>query len=314
MSKLYEPISEESIINEVDSLCNTTKNSYKLKKKIARINEALDQYWFMAAESAPQGTLDDTGNAAAPVETQDFADGTNAYKISDFTNKVLQILRVSALDSDANEYDLIYEDFEDIPDFSETYSTDSENRGSPQYWTKRGDFIYVSPCPDYAETGGLRCYPNKELSKFLFVSFTTTNATNKIDAVAHGLSNGDAVILVTETTLPAGYSENTVYYVVNKGTDDFEVSLTIGGSAVTISDDGSGNHKFVKVSGEPGIPGIHHNFLARYASYKYMKSDHPNFAKTREDLANDKRDIQDYWQSVIREGKTILETNKRATK
>ena len=68
--KLYEPISEESIINEVDSLCNTTKNSYTLKKKIARANEALDQYWFMAAKAAPQGTLDDTSNTSAPIEKQ----------------------------------------------------------------------------------------------------------------------------------------------------------------------------------------------------------------------------------------------------
>jgi hypothetical protein len=308
--KLYEPITKESIIDEVDRICNTTANSYKTKDKIARVNEGLDQYWFLAAESAPQGTLDDTSKTSAPIETQNLVSGTNAYKISSFTNKVLQILKVSVLDADAYEHDLIYIDFDDIEDFDEFF--DTAVTGIPEYWTKLGDYIYIANTPDYSETNGLKCYVNRELSKFSYVTFTTTHATETINATAHGLSNGDVVLLVSEGTLPAGYSEDTAYYVVAKADNTFQVSLTIGGSAVAITTDGTGNHKFIKVSGEPGIPVIHHPYLSRYAAYKYMKSDHPNFSKTREDLAMDKRDIQDYWQSVVRPGKTIIETNRRA--
>lgn len=312
--KLYEPITKESIIDEVDRICSTTANSYKIKDKIARVNESLDQYWFLAAEAAPQGTLDDTSKTSAPIETQNLVSGTNAYKISSFTNKVLQILRVSVLNDAGDEEDLIYQDFEDVNEFLEEYSTDADDQGQPEYWTKIGDYIYIAPTPNYSETSGLRCYVNRELSKFTYTSFTTTHATETINATAHGLSNGDAVLLVSEGTLPAGYSEDTVYYVVGKTDDTFQVSTTIGGSAVAITGDGTGNHKFIKVSGEPGIHAIHHPYLSRYAAYKYMKDDHPNFAKTREDLAMDKRDIQDYWQSVVRPGKTIIETNRRAFK
>jgi len=310
--KWYEPITQGGIIDEVDNLCNSTKNSYKLKKKIARGNEALDQYWFMAAEAAPQGTLDDTSNTSAPIETQNLVSGTNSYKISSFTNKVLQILKISVLDSNGFENDLRYIDFEDIEDFDEFF--DTAVTGTPEYWTKLGDYIYIANTPDYNSTNGLKCYVNRELSKLSYVSFTTTHATETINSTAHGLSNGDAVILVSETTLPTGYSEDTLYYVVGKTDDTFQVSLTIGGSAVAITSDGTGNHKFIKISVEPGIPVIHHPFIARYIAYKYMQSDHPNFAKTREDLAKDKRDIQDYWQSVVRPGKTIIETNRRVFK
>jgi len=73
-------------------------------------------------------------------------------------------------------------------------------------------------------------------------AFTTTNATNTINDVAHGLSNGDTVSLVSDDTLPDGYTEGVVYYVVSKADNTFQVALTLGGAAVTISDDGTGNH------------------------------------------------------------------------
>ena len=316
--KLYEPISQESIFDEINEICNTTAQTYTNKKKVARVNEALDKYWFIASESAPQGTFDDTGNSAGPVETPDLVAGTNAYKLGSLTNNVLQITKVSVLDADGEEQDLVYEDFDDIRDFKETYSTDSEDRGDPVRWTKFGDFIYLSPCPNYAETDGLRLYVSRELVKFDYTSFTTTFATDLFTTTAvHGLSADDGLVFVTDTTIPGGLTADTVvYYVIASGltTDDFKVSTVIGGSTITLSSDGTGNHKFVKVTGEPGIPVIHHDYLAQYASYKYMDAKHPKFAKTRELIAIYEREIQDYWQSAVRVGKTIIETSSRIYK
>lgn len=72
--------------------------------------------------------------------------------------------------------------------------------------------------------------------------FTATNASNLINATAHGLLNGERVQMTTATTLPAGFSAGTEYFVINKNDDDFQVALTLGGAAVTISDDGTGTH------------------------------------------------------------------------
>jgi len=72
---------------------------------------------------------------------------------------------------------------------------------------------------------------------------TATNATNVLNATAHGLSNGDRVMLTTTATdLPAGLTSEPVYYVVNKTTNTFQVSATSGGSAVAFTDDGTGTH------------------------------------------------------------------------
>ena len=74
-------------------------------------------------------------------------------------------------------------------------------------------------------------------------TFTTDFGTDeKLDITAHGFMNGDRVQLTTTTTLPAGLSLNTLYFVINKTANDFELSLTEGGAAVNITDDGTGTH------------------------------------------------------------------------
>ncbi len=316
---LYEPLGKTGIIDEVNRLCNTTNDVYKNRDKIARINEGLDQYWFLAAEAAPQGTFDDTGNTSAPIETQNITAGTNAYKVTDFTNKVLQVLRVTVLNDDAEEEDLIYQDFEDIDEFLEEYSTDADDRGQPQYWTKIGDYIYIAPAPDYTETNGLRCYVNRELSKFSYNTFTVTIATPGVATdTSHGLVDNDSILAITDGALPTGLTaESTIYYIDQQTANTWQFCTTlsdVGSTYVNTTGSQSGTHQWVKANAEPGIPLIHHDYLARYAAYKFMKPDHPNFAKTREDLAIDTRDIQDYWQSTIRPGKTIIETKKRPFK
>ncbi len=72
------------------------------------------------------------------------------------------------------------------------------------------------------------------------VTFPNTNAVVTITEAspgvvtwtAHGLSNGDRVYLTTAGTLPTNLAASTVYYVVNKATDTFQLALTSGGAAI----------------------------------------------------------------------------------
>lgn len=72
---------------------------------------------------------------------------------------------------------------------------------------------------------------------------TTDFPTDKILWTAHTLSNGDAVILTNSGgALPAPLAANTKYYVVNAATNDFQLSLTVGGTAIDLTDNGTGTH------------------------------------------------------------------------
>ena len=70
----------------------------------------------------------------------------------------------------------------------------------------------------------------------------TAATTDIITDVAHGLLDGDIVVLTTTDTLPAGLSLETNYYVRDKADDTFKVALTSGGTAVDITDTGAGTH------------------------------------------------------------------------
>lgn len=77
-----------------------------------------------------------------------------------------------------------------------------------------------------------------------------TDPTNTIEETAHGMANGDPVRFSNSGgALPGGLVDNRVYYVVNKNDDDFQVSLTSGGAAVSItSAAGGGTHTCYKLS------------------------------------------------------------------
>jgi surface protein len=75
------------------------------------------------------------------------------------------------------------------------------------------------------------------LSSPVAVTFQDTGDT--VTLVAHGLENDDEVSFaaITSTT---GLALNTIYYIVNKTTDTFQVASTIGGSPLPLTTNGSG--------------------------------------------------------------------------
>ena len=75
---------------------------------------------------------------------------------------------------------------------------------------------------------------------------TATASTDKVNSTAHGLANGDVVIFSTLTG-GAGLVVDTPYYVVNKATNDFEVSATRGGTKIDITTDASAATAYKRV-------------------------------------------------------------------
>lgn len=86
-------------------------------------------------------------------------------------------------------------------------------------------------------------------------NFTAVAATDVITATSHGLYNGDKVALTTSGTLPAGLSTGTDYWVISRTDDTLKLSATAGGSAVDITDTGSGTHTITRNDG--AASGVH---------------------------------------------------------
>jgi len=91
-------------------------------------------------------------------------------------------------------------------------------------------------------------------NKYLFTAATSDVCTS----AGHGLVDTDQVNVFTNDTLPAGLAVDTIYFVRDVTTDTFKLSLTEGGTAVNITNTGSGEQRIQKIVAEwDNLPGTY---------------------------------------------------------
>ena len=310
--KQYDSISTDGICQEIDRKCGSSANTYPVKDKIARINAALDRYLTLAFQADGRWNFDDINETSPPIDTQSIVSGTNRYKLSAFSETLLSLIRLEILNSAGTGLPLIPETMDDLTGaiynqtgrisgsvsdtFQERYVNASS--GTPTHYIKYGDFIYLRPNPDYSETDGLLAYFNRPAVKSSPVAVTIANGADAdFTATAHGLVADDTFLLLSDGTLPTGTTADTVYYVIATVTaDTFNASANKGGTTLTTSSAGSGVHSFIKLSSTPGIPVIHHPYLAKHASAPYLsEKTKPQLNSVLAEIQTDERAIQEYF-------------------
>ena len=123
---------------------------------------------------------------------------------------------------------------------------------NPQDVVDKGyvDSISVAGAPDASTTAKglsrLTASPNVTLG-----NPTITIASPAVVTLAsHGLTVNDTVQFTTSGSLPTGLSPSTNYFVISTGltANTFEISATIGGSAINTSGSQSGTHTLIKTT------------------------------------------------------------------
>lgn len=71
---------------------------------------------------------------------------------------------------------------------------------------------------------------------------TFQDTGDTVTAAGHGLNNGDKVVFDSIVTT-TGINIYTVYYVISSAPTTFQLSLTLGGSAVALTTNGSGTYQ-----------------------------------------------------------------------
>jgi hypothetical protein len=112
-----------------------------------------------------------------------------------------------------------------------------------------GNTIELYPVP---ASGTYRHHYVRGASRFLVAdtAFTSTHASELVNSTGHGLITGDGPIRLRTTAndLPLGYSIDTDYWVIYASSSTFKLATSydnaIAGTAVSISDDGSGTHTY----------------------------------------------------------------------
>ena len=308
----------DGIIQTLDRLCGSSVVTYPFKNKITDLNDSLDSYFKIAFQADGQWAFDDINNSSPAIDTQTITSGTNRYKIGTFTEKIINLIKLEVLDSTGLGHELIAEDFSNLSDTFQKLYLDTTVTGIPQWYCKYGDFIYLRPFPNYTLALALKAYFNRPASKFEFVSCQPEADDDLITAAGHGLVAGDTVIFEADTggALPAILTADTQFYVIASGltTSVFRVATTLGGSTVNIATDGTGV-TFLKTSKEPGIPSIHHLYLARKAALAYMNyTGSQKLGFLPQQVLLDEKEITTYFGNRNKDEHKIITFKQRAYK
>lgn len=151
-------------------------NTERLKKFVAGVNMAWDDYVGVAIKSSGKFQFDDSNHTDYPIIKTNIVQGQRDYTftIDETGNLVLDVYRVSILTSATATK---YQDIEPIDEQSgrETnLNTEDTTQGVPSAYDKTGNAIRFDFLPSYSSTNGLKVYINREASYF-----TTTDTTKK---------------------------------------------------------------------------------------------------------------------------------------
>lgn len=80
-----------------------------------------------------------------------------------------------------------------------------------------------------------------EVSPKTLFRYTVNVTSNEFTVEGSNFVDDEAVLFTTSDTLPNPLDGSTTYYVINSSGGTFEVSLTVGGAAVNITDLGVGS-------------------------------------------------------------------------
>lgn len=119
-----------------------------------------------------------------------------------------------------------------------TWSSGPLHYNDPLNWSPAG--VPNSGDQVAFEQGGTSClYGLNQISTFTWATGPNLGTWAAADLIA-----GQSVYLTTTNALPAGLAVNTLYYLVNVNRDagTFQLSLTLGGAAVTVTTTGTGVH------------------------------------------------------------------------
>lgn len=129
-------------------------------------NRALDSVVTTIFESDDRWNFDDTTYTDYPIATTNLVTSQRDYVLS---VSHLKVTRVEIKDNDGNWYKLNPIDLVDIGQARDEFM---EQDGTPRYYDKTANSVFLYPASDYDSEGGLRVYYQREPNYFLSTDTT----------------------------------------------------------------------------------------------------------------------------------------------
>lgn len=207
----------------------------------------------LAAGVGSIGTSDaPAGTTVMEMTLPTFVEAYPARKAIETQAADIASIAASDLPSDADLLGAVHDAV--LTSLPGTFPTaDTSNKGS--VWQNRSAADVIVPAGggrrsntlhpgDCVASDGRRMFKVTNPSVDLARVFTVDATANTILLPLHGYENGQKFRVFSTTTLPAGtgFTADTDLFIVNKTANDFQVSATLGGSAIDLTTTGTGTH------------------------------------------------------------------------
>lgn len=204
------------IKNDIYFLTGANTGSYPIADLTANVNRAYDKVASLIMRSDGRWQWSDTNNTEYDIGSTDLNDGQQDYPLDvDY----LKIHRVEILTPDGSKVKLIPFDQRDLQD--ESLGGFLDGGGTPKYYDKQADALFLYPEPNYDSTGGLTVWTQRGPSYFITTDTSKSPGFNSLYhrylslaasydyAMKNGLKNRDIIrgeMAVIEEDLKEDYS------------------------------------------------------------------------------------------------------------
>ena len=161
------PTSGVSIIGDITFWTGASITDYSLADRTGNSNLALDTILGLILEADQKWEWDDSNNTDLPIGTTSLVANQKDYGISGAT--YLKITKVLCKDANGTWRTLKPMD-KNSPEAKNL--NEQTNPGTPTHYDLIGNSIFLGPYPNYASTGGLRIFFQRNVSYFITTDTT----------------------------------------------------------------------------------------------------------------------------------------------
>jgi len=177
MSIVFSNVTTKSgIIQKIERHCgfndgDISGNATRLAQFTGEVNSTHDYILAMIFEVGGEWQFDDTNHTDYPIITTNLVAGQRDYSFTTdgSGNLVLDIYKVMVADSNGLFREMLPVNQQNnslTGSAPANYSDGLNTQGIPNSYDKTGNGIFLDPIPNYARTGGLKVFINREGSYF----------------------------------------------------------------------------------------------------------------------------------------------------
>jgi hypothetical protein len=165
-------------IQELTNTQNTTTSSYTTVSKTRDINSALNKVQLIRIQNEGKWQVDDTNQTDYPIITGSMVANQQDYSFTTDAdgNQILDIYRVEIKDS-TGTVNLQLQPIDQSELTGVALTEFMKTSGTPQYYDKTSNGVFLYPAPSYNSTNGIKFYVNR--SPYYFTAGDVATGTKK---------------------------------------------------------------------------------------------------------------------------------------